>query len=278
MKCTHLKRATKIAAVFIFFFGGLFCLVAASAQTKAAPGDGIFTPVISPVAAIDKTGRPITMEVAHPEPGLAAQMVTGRPTGDSYIISFPTSSAGGMCVYNGKGRYMIESTGNLTFQILADCGKLRRAYGYIVCRMSESLNCSDAPWWYFKGRTYVATERGIVINGSTMIPWDDPAAAPGQLQTMASKIKEMNDRFRGDPHALHTRMISCRNFHPETKSYNISEISTSCLIKSLCDGIPSVDSLRDGDVVDWNTPVGEYVKKQNKISDTSTWTCWIRTQ
>lgn len=278
MKSTHMKYAATIAAIFTISIVAQLGTVLASAQTKPTPGDGIFTPVISPVAAIDKTGRPITMEVAHAEPGFAAQMIAGRPTGDSYIINFPTSSAGGMCVYNGKGRYMIESTGNLTFQILADCGKLRRAYSYTVCRMSESLNCSDAPWWYFKGRTYSVKEQGVVINGSTTIPWDDPAAAPGRLQAMAAKIKAMNDRFRSDPHAAHARMISCRNFHPETKSYNISELSTSCLIKSLCNGIPSVDSLHDGDVIDWNTPEGEYVKKQNKITDTSIWTCWIRTQ
>jgi hypothetical protein len=248
------------------------------AQAASSRGDGIFTPVISPVASIDRTGRPITVEVAQPEPSFAAQMTAGKPTGDSYILNFPSGSAGGPCIYSGKGRYLIESTGTLTFQILADCGNLRRAYSFMVCRLNESLRCSEAPWWYFKGRTYSATEQGVVIGASTTIPWSDPSAAPGELQAMVEKIKSVNDVVRADPHAARSRVISCRNFHPETQSYDIHELPASCLIESLCNGIPTAGSLQDGEVIDWNSPLGNYVKLQNKIADVSTWTCWIRMQ
>jgi hypothetical protein len=250
----------------------------ASAQSQPAQGDGIFTPRISPVASIDKTGRPITVEATQPEPSFAALMVAGKPTGDSYVINFPTGSAGGTCIYSGTGRYLIESTGTLTFQILADCGKLRRAYSYMICQLNEDLGCSEAPWWYFKDRTFAVTSQGVLINGSAVRPWKDPSEAPQQLQRMATKIRLMRDRFRTDPNVLHSRLISCRNFHPSTKSYEIHEIQTTCLVDSLCDGVPNVDSLRDGDLVDWNSAIGNYVKQKTKISDVSSWVCWIRTQ
>lgn len=278
MKSVRGKNALAITAIFCAAFFLQFLLHAPLAGATPGQGDGIFTPVISPVASIDKTGRPITVEVMQTEPDLASQMAAGKPTGDSYILNFPSGSAGGPCVYSGAGRYLIESTGNLTFQILANCGNLRRSYSYMICRLNESLRCSEAPWWYFKGRTYVATEQGVVVNGSATIPWSDAAAAPGELQSMAGKIRAMNDRFRNDSRAAHTRLISCRNFHPETRSYDIHELPTSCLIESLCNGIPGASSLQDGDVIDWNSPLGNYVKQQNKIADTSTWTCWIRTQ
>jgi hypothetical protein len=207
----------------------------ASAQSQPAQGDGIFTPRISPVAGIDKTGRPITIEATQPEPSFAALMVAGKPTGDSYVINFPTGSTGGACLYSGTGRYLIESTGTLTFQILADCGKLRRAYSYMICPLNEDLRCSEAAWWHFKDRTFAVTSLGVLVN-------------------------------------------DCRNFHPSTKSYEIHELPTTCLVKSVCDGAPNVDSLRDGDVVDWNSAIGNYVKQKNKISDVSSWVCWIRTQ
>jgi len=250
----------------------------ASAQSRPALGDGIFTPIIAPVATIDKTGRPITVEVTQPEPRFSASMVAGNPTGDSYVISFSTASAGGPCTYTGTGRYLIESTGSLTFQILAECGKLRRAYSYMICMLDENLRCSEAPWWYFKDRAYAITNKGIVVNDSTVVPWKDGAEAREELQAAVTRIKALRDRFRNDPHVVHSRVISCRNFHPAARSYEIHELPTTCLIKSLCDGIPSVDSLRDGDPIDWNSPVGSYVKQHNKIVDFSTWTCWIRTQ
>ncbi|HYL64037.1 MAG TPA: hypothetical protein VE077_15585 [Candidatus Methylomirabilis sp.] len=278
MKSFHVRNTFYIAAILWIAISMKFSMTTVSAQSKPRPGDGIFTPIISPVAATDKTGRPITIEVTQPEPGFSTVMIAGKPTGDDYTINFPTSSAGGACMYTGTGRYLMESTGTLTFQMLADCGKLRRAYGYMICRLNEDLRCSEGPWWYFKDRTFAVTNQGVVINGSTVHPWKDASEAPQQLQTMAAKTKSMNDRFRNDPHVVHSRRISCRHFHPSTRSYEIHELATTCLVKSLCNGVPNVDSLRDGDAIDWNSPVGNYVKQQNKISDASDWVCWLRTQ
>jgi hypothetical protein len=277
MKAADLKTALHLLAILLTaaFIG--FPSATASAQSRPAPGDGIFTPIISPVA-IDKTGRPFTVEAAQPEPSFAGVMVAGKPTGDSYVINFPTGNAGGPCVYTGTARYFIESTGTLTFQMLATCGNLRRGYSYMICRLDDSLRCSEAPWWNFRDRTFAVTDRGVVINGATAYPWKDATQAPQQLQTMASKIKSMRDRFRGDPQTVHSRLISCRTFHPSTRSYDIHEFSTTCLIKSLCNGMPNVDSLRDGDPIDWNSSVGTYLKQGNKLPDIPDSVCWLRTQ
>jgi hypothetical protein len=149
----------------------------------------------------------------------------------------------------------------------------------MVCKLDEELRCHEAPWWYFRGRTYSITSQGVLVNGSTVYRWKDAAEAPRKIQALAASIKQMNDRFASlkDPHVLHTRFVSCRNL-PESKSYSIHEIATECAVKSLCNGIPNVDSLRDGDPIDWDTPIGKFISQQNKISDVSNWVCWMRTQ
>jgi hypothetical protein len=274
------KSAIHIAALLCLFACLNPAIAAAFQNPQPARGDGIFTPTITPVAAIDKTGRPMTLEVQQPEPRLAQSMAAGNPTGDSYVIHFPTGDAGGPCIYSGKARYLINIGGTLTFQILADCGKLRRGYSYMICNLDPSLRCNEAPWWYFRDRTYVITNEGVAVNGSAVYPWRDASEARQQLQKIAAGIQVMRDRFRSpdDPHVLHGRVISCREFRPEAKSYGIHEFPTTCLIKSLCNAMPNVDSLRDGDPVDWNSPAGSYVKQQSKSSDFSNWVCWMRTQ
>lgn len=152
------------------------------------------------------------------------------------------------------------------------------ACGNVDLNGNYTLRCSEAPWWFFKDRTFVVTNQGVVINGSTVRAWKDASEAPQQLQAIAAKIKLANDRSRNDPHVLHSRRISCRTFHPSTKSCDIHDFATTCAVKSLCNGIPNIDSLRDGDPINWNSPVGSYIKQQNKISDIFSSVGWIRTQ
>lgn len=275
----QLKTASHIAPLICLVFLGI--PIASAAQTsQPTRGDGIFTPAITPVASIDKTGRPMTVEVRQPEPRLAGSMIAGNPTGDSYVIHFPQKDAGGPCIYTGTARYLINSNGALALQILANCRQLRRGYSYMVCNLDATLRCREAPWWYFRGRTYAITNQGVVVDGSTVHPWQDASEAPQQLQKMAANIQAMNDRFKtlSGADVVHARFISCRVFHPETKSYEIREYSTTCLMKSPCNGMPNVDSLRNGDPIDWNSPAGNYVKGQSKTSDLSNWVCWMRTQ
>jgi hypothetical protein len=199
-------------------------------------------------------------------------MDAGTPTGDSYVIHFPTGDAGGACTYTGAGRYVIQAGGVLTFQILADCGKLKRSYSYMICMLDPDLRCTQTPWWFFRDRTYAITNQGVVVNGSTVYHWMDASQAPQQLRATSAKIQSMRDRFAGvaSSHTVHARFISCRAYHPATHSYDIHEFTTT--------GVPHVDALRDGDPIAWNSPAGEYVKQQGKVPDTSMWDCWMRTQ
>ncbi len=151
---------------------------APSSQPKPRAGDGIFTPVIRPVTTIDKTGRPITVDASAPEPAFAGTMVAGTATGDSYIIHFPTGDVGGPCVYTGQARYVIGSSGDLSFQMVAKCGQLMRGYGYMICRLDETLHCAEAPWWNFRGahicgdRSWCSRGRieGVRVAGSVAHP------------------------------------------------------------------------------------------------------------
>jgi hypothetical protein len=275
-----LKRSFHIAALLsLATFLGVPRTTAAQNPPPSRP-DGIFTPTISIVTSIDKTGRPMTVESRQLEPRLTPSIVAGNPTGDSYVIHFSQGDAGGPCIYSGNARYLIEGDGTLTFQILADCGKLRRGYNYMICRLDPSLRCTEAPWWNFRDRTYVITKQGVAVNNSAPVPWQDATAAPQLLQNMSEKIKALNDRVSQltSSNTVHGRAIFCREFHPESKSYHIWEFSTTCLIKSACDGMPNLDSLRDGDLVDLNSSAGAFVKQQSKASDFSNWLCWVRTQ
>ncbi len=275
-----MKRSFHIAALLsLATFLGVPRTTAAQNPPPSRP-DGIFTPTVSIVTSIDKTGRPMTVESRQLEPRLTPSIVAGNPTGDSYVIHFSQGDAGGPCIYSGNARYLIEGDGTLTFQILADCGKLRRGYNYMICRLDPSLRCTEAPWWNFRDRTYVITKQGVAVNNSAPVPWQDATAAPQLLQNMSEKIKALNDRVSQltSSNTVHGRAIFCREFHPESKSYHIWEFSTTCLIKSACDGMPNLDSLRDGDLVDLNSSAGAFVKQQSKASDFSNWLCWVRTQ
>ena len=275
-----MKRSFHIAALLsLATFLGVPRTTAAQNPPPSRP-DGIFTPTISIVTSIDKTGRPMTVESRQLEPRLTPSIVVGNPTGDSYVIHFSQGDAGGPCIYSGNARYLIEGDGTLTFQILADCGKLRRGYNYMICRLDPSLRCTEAPWWNFRDRTYVITKQGVAVNNSAPVPWQDATAAPQLLQNMSEKIKALNDRVSQltSSNTVHGRAIFCREFHPESRSYHIWEFSTTCLIKSACDGMPNLDSLRDGDLVDLNSSAGAFVKQQSKASDFSNWLCWVRTQ
>jgi len=275
-----LKRAFHIAALLLLIaVSGTGFSVAAQSSPASHP-DGIFTPTISPVTSIDKTGHPTTVEVSKSEPRLAQSMIVRTPSGDSYVIHFPQGDAGGPCIYSGTARYLINGGGTLTYQILADCDKLRRGYSYMICNLDASLRCKEAPWWYFRDRTYIITKEGIAVNGSAVVPWQDATEAPQLLQQMSEKIKALNDRYRQltASNTVSGRSISCREYHPETKSYHIWEFPTTCLIKSACDGMPNLDSMRDGDPIDWNSSAGTFVKQQSKATDFSNWVCWIRTQ
>jgi hypothetical protein len=275
-----LKSAVHIAALLsLVAFIGVPRTTAAQNPPPSRP-DGIFTPTISIVTSVDKTGRPMTVESRQLEPRLTQSIVAGTPTGDSYVIHFSQGDAGGPCIYSGNARYLIEGNGTLTFQILADCGKLRRGYNYMICRLDPSLRCTEAPWWNFRDRTYVITKKGVAVNNSAPVPWQDATDAPQLLQQMSEKVKAMNERISQltASNTMRGRSISCREFHPESKSYHIWEFPTTCLINSACDGMPNLDSLRDGDLVDLNSPAGTFVKQQSKASDFSNWLCWVRTQ
>lgn len=254
--------------------------VAASPLPQANHGDGIFTPTIAPVTAIDKTGHPTTVAVAEPEPRIAQFMAAGTATGDSYIIHFPQGDAGGPCVFAGTARYRIDANGTLTIQALADCGNLHRGYSYMICRLNASLRCTEAPWWYFRGRTYAITKDGVVVSGGAAVPWNDLAAAPQLIENTAASIRAMNERIKDltSANTVHFRSISCREFHPETKSYAIHEFPLTCMVQSLCNGMPDVSAQQDGDLIDWNSPAGRYVQQKSKTSDFSNWFCWLRTQ
>jgi hypothetical protein len=260
-------------------FSGARFSVAAQNSPSSRP-DGIFTPTISIVTSIDKTGRPMTVESRQLEPRLTQSIVAGNLTGDSYLIHFPQGDAGGPCIYSGTARYLIEGGGELTFQILADCGKLRRGYNYMICRLDPNFRCTEAPWWYFRDRTYVISNEGVAVNGSAPVPWQNPAEGPQLLQQMSQKIKALNERYSQltASNTVHGRSISCRDYHPETKSYHVWEFPTYCLIKTACEGMPNLDAMHDGDPIDWNSPAGAFVKKQSKATDFSDWICWIRTQ
>jgi hypothetical protein len=249
-----------------------------SPQPKPRAGDGIFTPIIRPVTTIDKTGRPITVDASAPEPAFASTSVAGTATGDSYVIHFPTGDVGGPCVYTGQARYVIESTGDLSFQMVAKCGQLMRGYGYMICRLDETLHCAEAPWWNFRARTYAVTDRGVVVDGAKTYAWQDPAHIQRELQTTTTRILKLRSLAQPAPQATQRRYIMCRAYRPAAHSYEIHEFATNCVASVACSNMPDVTAIRDGDRLDLDSPAGRYVRRQSGGTDMSNWVCWLRTQ
>jgi|SRR5579863_2258874 len=259
--------AIRIASLLTFVF------VFSVAVYASNNGDGIFTPTISIVAPIDKTDRPMTVDLPLAEPSFTGTIAAGKPAGDSYIIHFPSGDVGGDCVYTGNARYIIESSGALKYQILADCGKLHHGYEYIICMLNENLRCGEAPWWNFRGETYTITDEGVSVNHGTVIPWKDSADAPAKLEKRAASIKRMHDEFA---HANTLSAIRCREFKPESKSFMLHDLPLGCLIQSVCSGMPNTDSLEDGEIIDWNSAAGNYAKQQLHVSGFDNWVCWMK--
>lgn len=244
------------------------------AQSLPTPGDGTFKPRVTQVAPIDKRGYPITAEVIGSEPQFSAQMVAGKPTGDSFIIKFPTGDFGGPCLNTGRARYLIDSAGTLTFEILADCGNLRRGYDYSICRLGENLRCAEAPSWYFNGRIYIIRNEGLQVSG-TLIHWKDPAEAPQLLQSMAERIKMNRERFLSTQSTVHGKRIACRSFDPLKRITMLHTFATTCLVKSVCSGMPNLEGTPEGDPIDMNSSIGNFVKRQSSNTDVSGWVCWL---
>ena len=112
------------------------------------------------------------------------------------------------------------------------------------------------------------------MNGS-LVPWSDPALSAKALQDSLQITRRLKSQFAS---ASHSRRIVCREYFAEQKRYNIAEIPTTCAISSLCNGIPSVDAIRDGEIIDLNSSIGNYIKQTEKISDASNWECSIVTR
>lgn len=246
----------------------------AYAESFPTPGDGTYKPRITQVAPIDKRGYPITAEVTEPEPQFSSLMMAGKPTGDTFFIKFPSGDFGGPCINSGKARYLIDSNGTLTFEVLADCGNLRRGYDYSICRLGESLHCAEAPSWYFTGRTYTIGNDGLLVNGTALHAWKDPAEAPQLLQAMTARIKTNKERFgmQGTPR---TKRISCRSFDAVKRLTTLHVIETTCLVKSVCSGMPNLEGLGEGDLIDMNSTTGGFIKRQSNNPGVSNWICWV---
>lgn len=202
-------------------------------------------------------------------------MMAGKPTGDTFIIKFPSGDFGGPCINTGRARYLIDGSGVLTFEILADCGNLRRGYDYSICRLGDNLRCAEAPLWYFTGRTYTIKNEGLLVNGSALHHWKDPGEAPQLLQSMAARIKMNRDRVLSiSGTTLHGRRIACRSFDPLKRMTMLHMFETTCLVKSVCSGMPNLDATSDGDLIDMNSSAGSFVKRQSNNADVSSWICW----
>jgi len=269
------KRGVILTAIIAIALFTEFGALPGFAQSLPTPGDGTFKPRITQVAPIDKRGYPITAEVTQPEPQFSSLMIAGKPTGDTFIIKFPSGDFGGPCINSGKARYLIDSNGTLTFEVLADCGNLRRGYDYSICRLGESLHCAEAPSWYFTGRTYTIRNDGLLVNGTALHAWKDPADAPQLLQAMTNRIKTNKERFTNIQVGSHPKRISCRSFDSVKRLTTLHVIETSCLVKSVCSGMPNLEGMAEGDLIDMNSTAGGFVKRQTNDPGVSKWICWV---
>jgi hypothetical protein len=246
-------------------------------QSIPTPGDGVVTPdrveQVLPLPDEEYVDF-VTVESTQAEPQFAVLMVPGTPMDDSFLRRSPTEDVGPPCINTGKARYLVNKFNRLSFEILANCGKLTRGYSYVICRLSGDLRCAEAPYWYFTGRTYLLTNEGLKVDGTAPHPWKDPIETQIRLQAMAARINQNKNRS-SQPHASHDRWLYCRMLDPPNLTNVFSCSGRENL--EMCKDLPSLDGIRDGDVIDMNSPIGRWVTQHSKDSDTSQSACWIET-
>lgn len=247
----------------------------------SAQGDEIFQPRNVPAGKIpagkaDRTGRLTSVDIDRPEPRLAGAMRPGADAGSRYEIRFPNVTRGGQCLFTGKGRYVVAHL-ELYFHVLADCGDLRNAFQFHVCRLDPSLHCEEAPWWYFRGHKYAVAADGVTVD-ATKYAWVNPELAQDKLQQQLEQRAAQQARLAAlHGEVLHGRWINCRAYHPERRAYDVHVIATRCVFESLCSGMPDLKGIGDGEELDLRGPIGDFVRRQPNVGDTSNWSCWIRT-
>ena len=238
------------------------------------PGDGVLHAFVEPILPGDENVAFVTVEETNAEPQFAPLMVRGNPIDERFNGYLPTSDDGRPCINTGKARYIINKHDVLLFEIRADCGSTMRGYGYVICRINGERRCSEAPDWYFAGRSYELANEGIQVNGAATHSWNDPIETPNRLQAMAARINQNNDH-PSPRHASHDRSLLCRTLDPPNLTNSFPCSGREDLDR--CKGFPSLDDIRDGDVIDMNSPVGRWVTQYSKDSDSPHWACWVET-
>jgi hypothetical protein len=241
------------------------------AQSRPTPGDGIVHPFVAHIVPDDDYVAFVTVEETQLEPQFAALMVPGTPVNDSFAKHTATDDAGRACMNTGKARYLINTNNVMLFEILADCGNLARGYRFVICSLAGDLRCLEPPDWYFAGRSYLLTSEGVKVDHA-LHAWQDPIETPKRLQAVAARITAYNDRS-SKRHPSRGRWTHCHTLDPPnlTRSFPCPDRDNS----AMCKDFPNVDGIRAGDVIDMNSPVGNWIKQQSKDPDASEWVCWI---
>lgn len=233
------------------------------AQLRPTPGDGIIHPFVRQIVPNDDYVAFFTVYETQAEPQFAALMVPGTPIDERIHWRPPAGDVGGPCINTGKARYLINEYDVLLFEILADCGNLARGYGYVICHLNGERRCAEAPDWYFTGRVYQLTNEGLQVDRVALHAWQDPIETQRRLQAMAARITAYYDRA-SKRHAPRGRSISCHILDPPSGNTAFMDA-------------PNLDGIRDGDEIDMNSSVGNWIKQKSKDPDASEWACWAET-
>jgi hypothetical protein len=108
-------------------------------QHSSAPVTAPVTPVASHAAPAMPLQSDVLLATAADtvteEPRIVA--LAGNPSG----VTVTMNGHGGPCVYSGKGYYSVKPDGELSVQVMEDCGGVNNRGALIICPLSAALDC-----------------------------------------------------------------------------------------------------------------------------------------
>jgi len=145
---------------------------AAPTGTAAAPPTAVARNDAPPPGLLHGALLETSADTATDEPRLMA--LAGRPSGATVMMN----GHGGACSYSGKGYYSLKADGELSVQVMEDCGGVANRGSLVICALTATLACG--PSALFPHR-YQVTPEGLMIDSRRMAWLPTTAASNVEL-------------------------------------------------------------------------------------------------
>jgi hypothetical protein len=156
-------------------------------QHSSAPVTAPVTPVASHAAPAMPLQSDVLLATAADtvteEPRIVA--LAGNPSG----VTVTMNGHGGPCVYSGKGYYSVKPDGELSVQVMEDCGGVNNRGALIICPLSAALDCGPTALF---PHHYQLTAAGLMVDAQRL-SW-----VPTTASNTADLLRALQNRMSAD--------------------------------------------------------------------------------